>query len=798
MLAPRWRKVLKDLWGNKTRTILVILTIGIGVFAVAYVAISFDIILKDMDADFQASNPRSALIYTDYFDEDFLPSLAEVEGVGQVEGRGSTSGRLEFPGKDKQAISFTSIPPAEQVKIDMLEPQDPPTFPPLEEGEMYIERSALTALPFKIGEVYRVELGENFYRHLRLVAIVHCVNSFPFNFGSGITAYVSPETMEWLGGPPMYNQVILTVAENKKDEQHVNEVAKRVSDKIERSGKTSYFTLVMTPGRHFATDITSALGAMMGVLGGMSVLLSIFLVFNTINALLGSHVRQIGVMKAIGARPSQVAVMYLVLVSLMGVLAFALAVPLAINLATGTLAGISEYLNFDARPPSLPTSALVLSIVVALIVPLTAAFFPVMNGARMTVSAAISTYGLGKGHFGASWFDRLLEEVRGLPRPLLISLRNTFRRKTRLFLTLSTLVLAGGIFIGVFSLRAAMDTAIKQTLGYILSDVNLSFSQPYRLQKVVPIALSIPGVVSAEAWGAANAQVLIPGSENSTQVTVLAPPANSTLIKPTLTSGRWLRPEDENAIVIGNHMTAVRPELGVGDQITMTIDGKNTSWIIVGTYRMAGNVIPPLLYTNYEGLSKAMGQVAQATDLRIVTIQHDLESQRQIGQALEKLYAAHGVKVGGVQTGAEIIAANNASTDILVYFLLAMASLIAVVGGLGLTSTMSLNVMERTREIGVMRAVGASDGAIRQIVLAEGMLIGAISWILGAILAIPIGVALAAIVGKAFLQSPLDFVFSVDGFILWLVIVVVLSAFACLMPAFNASRMTVRETLAYE
>jgi putative ABC transport system permease protein len=135
---------------------------------------------------------------------------------------------------------------------------------------------------------------------------------------------------------------------------------------------------------------------------------------------------------------------------------------------------------------------------------------------------------------------------------------------------------------------------------------------------------------------------------------------------------------------------------------------------------------------------------------------------------------------------------------LLVTFLLIMALLIAVVGGMGLMGTMTINVLERTREIGVLRAIGASSPAIFQLVLVEGIIIGWLSWVLGALLAVPIGMLLANLVGIAFFQSPMDFVFALDGFIAWMVVVAILGGLACFLPARSATRLTVREVLAYE
>ena len=112
--------------------------------------------------------------------------------------------------------------------------------------------------------------------------------------------------------------------------------------------------------------------------------------------------------------------------------------------------------------------------------------------------------------------------------------------------------------------------------------------------------------------------------------------------------------------------------------------------------------------------------------------------------------------------------------------------------------TMSTNVLERTREIGVMRAIGASDGAVLRIVVVEGVIIGMISWFIGAALAFPIGAGLSTAVGRVLFSTPLPYVFSVSGVVTWFVIVAVLAGVASFLPAWNASRLTVREVLAYE
>ena len=134
----------------------------------------------------------------------------------------------------------------------------------------------------------------------------------------------------------------------------------------------------------------------------------------------------------------------------------------------------------------------------------------------------------------------------------------------------------------------------------------------------------------------------------------------------------------------------------------------------------------------------------------------------------------------------------------MTYLMLAMAILAAVVGSIGLMSTMSINVVERGREIGVMRATGAGSLTIAGIFVVEGVLLGILSWALAAPLSYPGARAFSDVIGVTLMRFPLDFSYSVFALLLWLTIVIVLSALASLWPALGATRISVRESLAYE
>ena len=291
--------------------------------------------------------------------------------------------------------------------------------------------------------------------------------------------------------------------------------------------------------------------------------------------------------------------------------------------------------------------------------------------------------------------------------------------------------------------------------------------------------------------------VLHADGDNSDLVFLYAPPSDTQLVKPILTAGRWLRPTDENAIVVDNHFAALRPDVSVGDTILIRLNERDFPFEVVGIFRLASNTPSPFTFVNYETLVKISGHPGQVNSLRIITDHHDTARQNEVLAQVKTRLAAADVEAT-LHTGSEIIEQRQYQVNLLIALLLLMGVLIATVGGLGLMGTMGMNVLERTREIGVMRSIGAENHMIFQLVLVEGLLIGLISWALSLALAIPITQFLDDRLGVSLMTVPLVYIFSTRGLFLWLGVVLVLTAVASLLPARNAVRLTVRNVLAYE
>jgi putative ABC transport system permease protein len=249
-------------------------------------------------------------------------------------------------------------------------------------------------------------------------------------------------------------------------------------------------------------------------------------------------------------------------------------------------------------------------------------------------------------------------------------------------------------------------------------------------------------------------------------------------------------------------VTKEETDVKVGDEIVLKIEGRKQAWRVVGLVQ--GIMTGRIAYANRPYFARVIHFTGRSYGMQLVgrppagVSRGDAVFQSDLAKRIKDYFDNRGMRVSSASTIADLRENIEYQFGIIVVFLTIMAVLIAAVGGLGLMGTMSINVLERTREIGVMRAVGASDGSVMKIFIVEGLFIGLLSWLVGTLLAVPIGKLLSDAVGVAFLQAPLNYTFSIQGMLLWLAIVLVLAALASVLPAWNASRLTVREVLAYE
>jgi putative ABC transport system permease protein len=790
MTGPRWRKVLADLTLSRARTVLVVLSIAIGVFAVGSMLTSRVVLERGINDAFGAANSASAVLLTEPFGPDLVEAAKAQPGIADAEGRATLPVRLQT-GDDWSNLRLNAIADFDDIRIDRVI-SETGSWPPAA-GEVVLERASIGATGAEPGDQVVIETPDGARHTLTVSGAAWDPGTVdPATADGTLYGYIRMETLAALGQPETFNELHLVAADTPHDLTQGELIAGLVRDEVlEPAGVAVHRTAVHDTPRYHATQLTSALSLIFTLLGGLVLLLGVFLVVNTVSALLAQQVRQIDIMKAIGGRRRQIVLLYLGLVLAYGVIGAAIALPLAALGAWAFSGFIAGMLNVDASGPRFPPSVVAIEIGLALLVPLLSALAPVLRGTRLTVREALTSYGLANSTGRAGIVECLISRLRGVSRPVLLALRNTFRRRGRLALTLATLTLGGALFASVTSINASLNSTLDEVIQYFDYDVELTMQNPEPVADAVREAEAIPGVDHAEGWIATNASRVRPDGTQNSNVWVMAAPVESGMVKPTLVEGRWVQP-GEAALVVNVDFQGDEPDIGVGDTVTLRMEGHEVRWPVVGV--ITSQMMGPVVFAPYETLSEALGMSGEAN--RIVL---DVSgSDAGIAQVAEQRLRESGLSVVQVQTRNERIEGTQGLFDILVMLLMVVGGLLVVVGSLGLAGAMSLNVLERRREIGVMRAIGASNRTVARIVVVEGLAVGLLSWLLGALLALPLSWALGNVIGVAFMRSPLAYTFSIVGVLLWLVLVVVLSVIASVLPARGAWRLSVREVLAYE
>ncbi len=814
MNRPRWQKVLTDMGGNRSRSLMVVASITVGLFAVGVIATIYAVIAQDMRASFQAANPANVFLRTGLYEEDLLDSLGRLEGVRQAQGVRSADLRVRDQDGEWTSIEFKSMPDLAAMPVNQVRLLSG-TWPP-GDGEVVVDLHRLNRLDAPLGGTITVERPSGKLRELKLVGVVQDVTIGAFSYGGGffnapIEAFVTADTLELLEQPAaeLLSGVYLTT--NSTNPAEIQAVAARASDHLEQNGVAVGSIITLTGADHPNGYLVTAILGVLLVLGLLVVFLSGFLITNTLQALLSQQIQQIGIMKTVGARRVQIAGVYVILILAFGLIAFAIAAPLAYRLSFSLLGLLADQLNFELQGERIIWPVVLAQAGLALLMPQLAAWLPIWKGTRVSVQEALSGTGgeagpdpahprRGGGLLGFLPGPRFRSRPRFLSRPLLISLRNTFRRKGRLALTLLTLTLGGAVFISTFNVRISLTGYIDQIGQYFLSDVNVTLDRPYRTGEIAGILGDVAGVGYVEGWAGAQAELLLDDGTAGDQVSLQGPPAGSQLIQPVMIRGRWIAPGDENAIVVNEMFAARFPDLKVGDPLKLQVNGEESEWVVVGFFRFAGKNGGYAAYTSYDYLASLVNQPNKAASFRVMADRPGLSEaeQDQLAQAIQARLDREGIRVVDLTTGAYLTGIAGGAFGVLTAFLLFLAVLTALVGSIGLAGTMSMNVMDRTREIGVLRAIGASDRALMQMVLVEGLLIGLISYLFGALASFPISKLMADGISLAVFEAPASAGYTGLGFLIWLAAVLALSAVASLVPARSAARLTIREVLAYE
>lgn len=783
-------KTLRDMWLFRARTILAVLAIAVGVGALGVMTTTLIVLPRALGEGYAGTNPAHAILAVRPVSGEVVEQLAELEGVDEAQARYADSGRLQA-GIHSVPLLLDTIPDFGGLAVGRLYLEAGTSQPP-PLGTIWLERSLQPVLGIEQGGIVDITLSDGTAASLPISGFVNDMSQLPATIEPIAIGFISEKTAARLGQSEGYNRLYLTLDQDAADRAAIERAMGDVVEWLEDSGVVVLSVNIPNPDEHPIQSSLQTIGMLLGTLGALTLLLSAFLVANIMAALIAQQVPQIGVIKALGGRTRLITRLYLQMVIIFGLLALLIALPMGVGGAYLQMSVLADTLNFDLRSFGLPPLTVLLQLVGALFVPAVAAFVPIYQGARQTVSKSLSSRGVEMGSIGRSVLSRLEE----LPRLVALSLRNTFRRSGRLALAVAALSVAGAMFISAFNVRRGFDRAAEMISAESAYDVGIDFVESQSAQRVEQIALAVPGVVAVESWPVAEVRRLFPDGRLSGSLSLTGIPPDTIMFQPVNLHGRRLQADAEAEFYVNAEAyNRLQPLVIDGEMIARVNNRQDAVWRLSGVSLVT---IFPRAFILLDEFERVTGQRDRANRLLVRTEHSDAAAQEAVSEALQAEFVRRNMDVAFAETTAATREGIRAQLRQVVVMLLASALLVAVVGGVGLASTMGINVLERSREIGVLRALGAQRGLLQRLVITEGLIISLLSVLMGSLLAVPLTWLLDVVLGGTTFSRPLEFAYLPWAVAVWAALLLVIAAVACWLPARTAARLPVREALAYE
>lgn len=814
MLGTKLRRDLRASW---SRFLLMAVAIAVTLTAVGAVLFAWAAGARETRSAYMRTEPASATILLDQgIDTEQMTEIAadarRQPGVLEATARTQFTTDVAVNGQAReiplQVFVATPNDPMRMTTFFMEERSWPPST-----EEVFIGRDSLALLEVSLDDQLTVETPGGETLGLRVADTVYDPSLSPSPQEQTGRAYLTTVALAGSDGRVELDQLKIQVADDgeltpSRDRGEIVSVASEVGEWLEiEHGVTIREIQVPTPYAHpHQWQADTLLGSLLAG-AGAALLLSSILVANMLNNLFIQQIPQIGILKAIGARSGRIARLYLGMTFLVALAATSLAFFPAVWLGRIAVTTFLGFLGIEPQSLAPPWWTYALLVTLGLGLPPLMTLVPLIKASRTTVRAAIDHRGLGSSPSAATGVLTRLSRMRRVDRGLLMALRNTVRRPTRFLLTVGLLATAGTVFVAGMSLSVGVEAVAEEQKEKRTWDVDVQLATPATADQIEGAAQGIAAVTRVEAFNIVPAGVAGPGEipvtrtypdQGHGRISVTALPAGATTFEtPKLLEGRWLRDGETGAVVL-NQVTRKNtvPDIHAGDSVQLILGGKATTWRVVGLAqeRQGGG---GGVYTTAEGLAEAMDQPQLVNQLRVFTGSHDEQTRQEVAAELEGRLTQAGFEVNSAASITRGEAISEGHLGPVVLILLGVAIPLGIVGIIGLASTMSANVLDRTREFGVMHAIGALPKAVRRIVVAEGVFLAAASCLVAIIPALLLTAVLGAGLGNLFFSAPLPFTVSSLATGIWFALVILGSVLATDAAAARASRLTVREALAY-
>ena len=800
-MSVLWYKIWSDLWHNKTRTTLAVLSIAAGVFAVGAMFGMGDLLMVNLDeAHNEVIPPHIDMSVTNPVDSDVLLNLRDIPGIEDIEPYNNVTIQYKITpdGEWRQGVIHMRGAYNHQL-YELVQLRE--GHWPRNKDEIGVERMAAEFLKIGVGDSIIINVHER-EKTYPITSLIRHPFVPPPQFQDLAFFFMNGQGLERFDIPDGKFQSFFVRVSPYSPELARN-VASAIKDKLAKQNIEVGGVFYQDPEKHWGRAFFDSITMIIKLLAILCVIISTILVYNTLSNLITQQINQIGILKAIGSKTGTIIQIYLISAFLYGLLALLIALPSGALVASKITDIFLRLFNIDTYKFEISYQSVAFQVASALIAPLLAGLPPTLRGASITVREAIASYGLGGG-FRSTWMDGIAEKIgqRFLPSHYATALGNMLRHKGRLFLTQAVLISAGAGFLIVMSLVSSLNLTLDNYFARLNYDTVIIFNSNQRAGRVDSYFHQVKDVDQVELRMLKSANLYLQSQqakEAGIGVYLEGIPSDSDFFDPLIVAGYWFRPGDGRVVVVSRDF-AEKNDLKPGTPVRIDLGSFGESdWQVIGIYEpvFVGGFNQEIFYTPAETLSEVTKKYKEGFYLYVRTFRHGQEDVKQITENLTDLFNSHNMDVSISQTGPDLRNTYQWQFNTVIFMLLGLSIIVAIVGGLALMGALSIGVIERTKEIGVLRAVGARSRSILGIFVMEGLFQGWVSWLVSIPLALIISPVIAVALGHTLFGATMDYQFNWEAVGLWLAVVTVISLIASILPARSATRISVRDSLAY-
>lgn len=798
----RFLKVIRDISTDYSRNLMLVLAIAIGVFGIGSILGAYSVLVREMADNYLGTNPASATIEMELpVTTELVDRVKAFPGIRDAERHATVSARMKVGDKWHHMLLFV-IDDFRTKNINRINYEAGEKIPG--DGEMLVERTALVVMWAKEGDTIAVKVPGGKTVPLKIAGTVQDPGLAPAWQDQAGYGYISMTTLKILQETGGFYQLRITVDQDPFSRTAIVSKAGELANWLEANGQSVHEIQVPPPGKHPHQSQMNAVLSIFTLFCFLILILGSILIATSMSTLMVKQVRQIGVMKTIGASSGHLRGMYLLMIFILCAAALVISVPLSRIAASAFYTQIAILLNLEINDTSIPYWVPLVQMAAGILIPFAAAAFPVLKGSRVSVRTALDNYGVNVTSQGKQIGASFLSGLTFVSESLKLSIRNVFRQRSRLAMTLGLLAAGGAMFMTAINVSEAWESNLSRLYTQRLYDFEVRLHDRVHAGEIIKKINGMEGVTFAEAWDASPISVFREGSHDISYTypdkghgsfTMLALPPDTRLLNPTITEGNWLSANGKNQVVL-NQLAAAMVDAHIGDKIKLSYDEKVGEFEIVGFSEDVGSAATA--YVSLQSFWELEQTEGKTSIIRVAYEDRSKENAMMKNREVEAFLEQESVPVESAVPVWLLHNAIAAHMKVLVNSLLAMAVLMAIVGALGLMSTMSMNIMERTREIGVMRAIGGTPPMIKRIVVWEGIIVGVISIGIAFIVSLILSTYMGRFIGNMAFKTPLTLTVSFIAMLIWVAIILVGSYAATFLPARRASNITTREALAYE